>query len=173
MGTSPYSPKDIRILAMESPGGPGRKTWLTQERSIRGVDLHGHQFRVDDSWDRPTCSMVPMTPWTGRTLFLVDKAHTDRWGTDQLRQIIEAANLRECRVRITIQAEYVNEDFSSVEIQEARFAVAPPGNSGKELLQSLAAKTRFVRVPVIWVVPRCNSPLVSHVLCKATDCMCP
>ena len=39
--------------------------------------------------------MLPMIPWTGRTIFLVDKAHIDRWGTDQRRQRIEAANLGE------------------------------------------------------------------------------
>ena len=39
--------------------------------------------------------MLPTIPWTGRTIFLVDKTHTDRWGTDQRRQRIEAANLQD------------------------------------------------------------------------------
>ena len=34
-----------------------------------------------------------MQPWTGRTIFVVDKDHIDRCGTDQRRQRIEAANL--------------------------------------------------------------------------------
>ena len=34
-------------------------------------------------------------PITGRLVFLVDKAHTDRWGNDQRRQRVEAANLME------------------------------------------------------------------------------
>ena len=77
------------------PGGPGRKTRLTQERSTRGVNSQGQQFRVDDSWEKPIQSMLPTMPWTGRTIFLVDKIHTDRWGNDQRRQIIEAANLKD------------------------------------------------------------------------------
>ena len=75
MGTSPYSPKDLRISAMEEvPGGLGRKTRLTHERSTRGVNPQGQQFRVEDSWDTPTRSMLPVTPCTGRATFLVDKA---------------------------------------------------------------------------------------------------
>ena len=67
----------------------------TQERSTRGVSSQGQQFRVDDLWDKPNRSMLPMTPWTGRTVFLVDKAHTDRWGAGQRRQRVEAAKLRD------------------------------------------------------------------------------
>ena len=79
------------------PGGPGRKTRLTPERSTRGVNSQGQEFRVDDSWERPIQSMIPTTPWTGRTIFLVDKTHTDRWGTDQRRQRIEAANFQDAQ----------------------------------------------------------------------------
>ena len=39
-----------------------------------------------------------MQPWTGRTIFIVDQFHTDRWGTDQRRQRIEAANLKSEKV---------------------------------------------------------------------------
>ena len=39
--------------------------------------------------------MLPMTLLTRRTIRLVDKVHTDRWGTDQRRQRIEVANLNE------------------------------------------------------------------------------
>ena len=86
--TAPFAPWKV-------PGGPGRKTRLVPERSTRGVDSQGQKFRVDDLWDTPNRSMLPMTPWTGRTIFLVDKIHSDRWGTDQRRQRIEVANLNE------------------------------------------------------------------------------
>ena len=91
-------PRTSPFLAWKVPGGPSRKTRLTQEQSTRGVNSQGKQFRVDGLWDTPTRSMLPMTPWTGRTIFLVDKAHTDRWGTDQRRQQVEAANLRESQI---------------------------------------------------------------------------
>ena len=72
-----------------------RKTRLTTERSTRGVDSCGCQFRVDDSWDGPTVGSLSARPWTGRTICLVDKVHDDRWGTDQWRQRIDFGNLRE------------------------------------------------------------------------------
>ena len=43
----------------------------------------------------PPSSVLPITPWTGRTIFHVDKIHTGRWGTDKRRQRIKAINLRE------------------------------------------------------------------------------
>ena len=93
MGASPYSPEDIHISSMESSGGPGRKTRLTQERSTRGVDMQGQQFKIDDNWNGQDIPSTPTIPWIGRTIFLVDKIHTDRWGTDQRRQRVEASNL--------------------------------------------------------------------------------
>ena len=41
--------------------------------------------------------MTPTIPWTDRTIFLVDKTHTDRWGTDQRRQRVEAANFQDAQ----------------------------------------------------------------------------
>ena len=82
------------FLLWKVSGGPGRKTRLTPERSTRGLNSHGQQFRVDDSWERPIQSMTPTIPWTCRTIFLVDKTHTDRWGADQRRQRVEAANFQ-------------------------------------------------------------------------------
>ena len=89
------TPRSSAFLPWKVPGGPGRKTRLTTERSTRGVDSLGRHFRVDDSWDDPTIGSVSSRPWTGRTVFLVDKVHDDRWGTDQRRQRIEVGNLRE------------------------------------------------------------------------------
>ena len=86
--TAPFAPWKV-------PGGPGWRTRLVPERSTRGVDSQGQQFRVDDLWDTPNRSMRPMTPWTGRTICLVDNVHSDRWETDQRRQRIEVANLNE------------------------------------------------------------------------------
>ena len=87
-------PRTAAFLPWKVPGGPGRRTRLTHERSTRGVDINGRQFRIDDSWDEPTMNPTAIQPWTGRTIFIVDKIHTDRWGTDQRRQRIEAANLK-------------------------------------------------------------------------------
>ena len=86
-------PRTSTFLPWKVPGGPGRKTRLTHERSTRGVDAQGQQFKIDDIWDKPSISTSPMIPWTGRALFVVDKIHTDRWGTDQRRQRVEASNL--------------------------------------------------------------------------------
>ena len=55
--------------------------------------MQGQQFKIDDNWNEPNISNSPMIPWTGRIIFLVDKIYTDRWGTDQRRQQVEASNL--------------------------------------------------------------------------------
>ena len=86
------------FLPWKVPGGPGRRTRLTHESSTRGIDSHGRQFRIDDSWDEPTMHSTTMQPWTGRTVFIVDKVHTDPRGTNQRRQRIEAANLKSEKV---------------------------------------------------------------------------
>ena len=142
-------PRTSTFLPWKVPGGPGRKTRLTRERSTRGVvNSQGQQFRVDDLWDTPTRSILPMTLCTGRTTFLIDKAHTDRWGTDQRRQRIEAANLRESHDMfdediystksrwielsgLTIQAEHTFL-FRRDPCGDAALPspAAPPGNSG-------------------------------------------
>jgi hypothetical protein len=90
-------PRVSAFLPWKVPGGPVRKTRLTPGRSTRGVNSQGQQFRVDDSWERPIQSMIPTTPWTGRTIFLVDKTHADCWGTDQRRQRVEAANFQDAQ----------------------------------------------------------------------------
>ena len=109
-------PRTSSFLPWKVPGGPGRKTRLTFERSTRSVILQGRPFRVDDSWDTPTRFILPMTLWAGRAIFLVDRAHTDSWGIDQRHQIIEAANLRESH-------ENFDEEAQSAEI-------APGSNEG-------------------------------------------
>ena len=54
--------------------------------------MQGQPFKIDDNWNEPNISSSPMIPWTGRTIFLVDKIYADRWGTDQRRQRVEASN---------------------------------------------------------------------------------
>ena len=91
-------PSTSALLPWKVPGGPGRRTRFTHERSTRGVDSRGRQFRIDDSWDEPTMNSTAMQPWTGRTIFMVDQVHTDRWGTHQRQQRIEAANVKSEKV---------------------------------------------------------------------------
>ena len=88
------TPRTSSFLPWKVPGGPGRKTRLTHERSTRGVNSQGRQFRVNDWWDDPTANSIPMT-LDGQNHIVVDKVQTDRWGTDKRRQRIEAANLKE------------------------------------------------------------------------------
>ena len=84
-------PRTASFQPWKVPGGPGRKTRLTHERSTREVTSQGRQFRVVDSWDEPSADSITMKPWTGKTIFMVDKVHTDRWDTDDRRLRIEAA----------------------------------------------------------------------------------
>ena len=69
-------PRTSLFLPWKVPGGPGRKTRLTHDRSTRGVNSQGRQFRVDDSLDEPTTNSIPTTHWTGRAIFMVDNVHT-------------------------------------------------------------------------------------------------
>ena len=73
-------PRTSSVLPWKVPGGPGRKTRLTHERSTRGVNSQGRQFTNDDLWDEPTANPITMTPWTGRTIFMVDQIHSDHLG---------------------------------------------------------------------------------------------
>ena len=46
-------PRTSTFLPWKVPGGPGRKTRLTQEGSTGGVDAQGQQFKIDDNWNEP------------------------------------------------------------------------------------------------------------------------
>ena len=89
------TPRTTAFLPWKVPGGPGKKTRLTTERTTRGVDSLGRHFRVDDSWDDLRVGSLSSRPGTGRTVFLVHNFHDDHWGTDQRRQRIEVGNFRE------------------------------------------------------------------------------
>ena len=47
---------------------------------------------ISDEWDEAGDAPSTSAPWTGRTVFHVDKAHDGRWGTDQRRQRDEINN---------------------------------------------------------------------------------
>ena len=109
------------FLPWRVPGGPGRRTRLTHERSTRGIDSQGRQFRIIDSWDEPTMNSTAMQPWTGGTIFMVDKVHTGRWGTDQRQQRIEAANLKSEKV-----FDLLNEEAHSTKFRWAELSTSDP-----------------------------------------------
>ena len=89
------TPRTVDFLPWKVARGPGRKTRLSSVRSTRGVDVNGHTFEIKDDWTNAQSRNRPR--WTGRTIFLVDRAHTDEWGTDQRRQRDEVANFSEAR----------------------------------------------------------------------------
>ena len=49
---------------------------------------------MSDEWNDIGGISMASSPWTGKTVFLVDKAHDDRWGTDQRRQRDEIINVQ-------------------------------------------------------------------------------
>jgi len=67
-------PRTSAFLPWKVPGGPGRKTRLTQERSTRGVDMRGQKFQIDDKWNGRTFQVrrrlhgqVGLLSWLTRT----------------------------------------------------------------------------------------------------------
>ena len=88
--TASFSPDEVSR-------GPGRKTRLRNSRVVYGVDVAGHRFTTTDDWSKNGTCGITSTPWTGKTIFLVDKIHDDRWGTDQRRQRDEVSNAQVSR----------------------------------------------------------------------------
>ena len=86
------TPRKTIFSPQEAPRGPGRGTRLKSSRVTDGIDSTGRKFVTSDEWnvigDVPSTS----TPWTGKTIFHVDKVHDSRWGTDQRRQRDEIIN---------------------------------------------------------------------------------
>ena len=64
---------------------------------VYGVNTAGKRFTMTDDWSENGTGDVTSTPWTGKTIFLVDKIHDDRWGTDQRRQRDEVSNAQVSR----------------------------------------------------------------------------
>ena len=59
-----------------------------------GIDEVGRRMEIKDDWTDESGRPLSSMSWTGRTVFLVDKTHTKRWGTDQRRQRVEVRNRR-------------------------------------------------------------------------------
>ena len=90
-----HQPRTTMFNPWEAARGPGSKTRLTSVRSMQGVSMSGRTFRLEDDWTTPegACDRR-QSPWTGRTIFMVDRVHTPTYGTDQRRQRSDAANRR-------------------------------------------------------------------------------
>ena len=55
----------------------------------------GRKFVTNDEWNVIGDVTSTSTPWTGKTVFHVDKNHDSRWGTDQRRQRDEIYNFND------------------------------------------------------------------------------
>ena len=74
--------------------GPGRKTKLDPVRSIRGVYSSGEEFKIQDNWMSSDEKRRMHLPWTGQTIFIVDRKHSTEFGTDQRRQRALVSNVK-------------------------------------------------------------------------------
>ena len=90
-------PRTKNFSPDEVPRGPGRKTRLRNSRVVHGMDGEGRRFTTTDDWSEHGTSGITSTPWTGKTIFLVDKIHDSHWGTDQRRQRDEVSNAQTSR----------------------------------------------------------------------------
>ena len=71
--------------------GPGRKTRLMTSRLTQGTFEDGTKLRENDDWTGSRgCSSI--RPWTGKTVFIVDRKHDADFGTDQRRQRVDVIN---------------------------------------------------------------------------------
>ena len=87
MGSSACRPPSYSIRAMEAPRGPGRKTKLKPDRIIQGIYVDGGNSQETDKWQNVNeIHLSASHPWTGRTIFMVDKRYSKEYGTDQRRQ---------------------------------------------------------------------------------------
>ena len=88
------TPRSDMFFPEEAPRGPGRKTRLRATRKVQGEYLSGVRFKKENDWttDNPDDSLEE--PWTGRTIFIVDRLGSPDFGTDQRRQRIEASAKR-------------------------------------------------------------------------------
>ena len=86
-----------------APRGPGRKTKLKPWRTTEGNYDDGNYFKESDEWQvyNARREMIDnqnkrhrsaQSSWTGRTIFIVERAYSKEYGTDQRRQRDTAAN---------------------------------------------------------------------------------
>ena len=88
------NPRVVHFDPWRAPRGPGRKTKLKADRITQGIyEGDGGKFQETDKWqDVNESSMSVSHPWTGRTIFMVDKRYSKENGTDQRRQRATVAN---------------------------------------------------------------------------------
>ena len=77
---------------MEGPPGPGRKTKLKPDRITQGIYENGDNFQETDDSMLNRVDRSVSHPWTGWTIFIVDKKYSKEYGTDQRRQRTTVAN---------------------------------------------------------------------------------
>ena len=86
-----------------APRGPGRRTKLKPWRTTEGNYDDGNYFKESDEWQvyNARREMIDnqnkrhrsaQSSWTGRTIFIVERAYSKEYGTDQRRQRDTAAN---------------------------------------------------------------------------------
>jgi hypothetical protein len=88
------TPRVDRFDPWRAPRGPGRKTRLKPERITQGIyEGNNGEFQETDQWQNAEENIRPVShPWTGRTIFRVDKGYSKEYGTDQRRQRATVAN---------------------------------------------------------------------------------
>ena len=88
------NPRVVHFDPWRAPRGPGRKTKLKADRITQGIyESDGGKFQETDNWQYENeKNMSVIHPWTGRTIFMVDKRYSKEYGTDQRRQRTTVAN---------------------------------------------------------------------------------
>ena len=69
---------------------------ILQDRWVDEAKARFSTWNITSSVSTPTWPSAH-APLTCRTIFLVDQTYTDRWGTDQRRQRVEAANFQDAQ----------------------------------------------------------------------------
>ena len=94
MGSSSCESASRSLRSLEGPRGPGRKTKLKADRITQGIyEGNNGEFQETDQWQNAEENIRSVShPWTGRTIFRVDKGYSKEYGTDQRRQRTTVAN---------------------------------------------------------------------------------
>ena len=86
-------PRVVRFDPWRAPRGPGRKTKLKPDRITQGIYENGDNFQETDEWQNVNrVDRSVSHPWTGRTIFIVDKKYSKEYGADHRRQRATVAN---------------------------------------------------------------------------------
>ena len=94
MGESTHRAQSVSLRSVEGPRGPGRRTKIKNDRITQGTYIEGGgNFQKTDYWQNANeIETTNRRPWTGRTIFMVDKRYSKKCGTDQRRQRTTVAN---------------------------------------------------------------------------------